>query len=113
LVDREERRKHPLEPYVFGQRFVWSVVGGPVEASVVALTCAKLACRYPWERSEAEPMPLPGPPAAEGDPLSTWWRAFGESDDLGVHYDELAGGVLEFLSVGTWKQRPSRWYRRV
>jgi hypothetical protein len=68
-------------------------------------------CRYPWERNRAEPMPLPGPPSAADDPLSTWWRAFEGTGELGVHYDELAGGVLEFLLVGTWKQLPSRGSR--
>jgi len=112
LVGREDRRRHPLEPYVFGWRFVWSVMGGPVEPRVVALTCAKLACRYPGEKGAAEPMPLLGPPAAAGDPLSTWWRACEGPDELGVHYDELAGGVFEFLSVGGCMERPPMGFRR-
>jgi hypothetical protein len=111
LVDREQRRQHPLEPYVFGWRFVRSVISGPVEPRVVALACAKLACRYPGEKGAAEPMPLPSPPAAAGDPLSTWWRACEGPDELGVHYDELVGGTLEFLSVGSWRERPPQGFR--
>jgi hypothetical protein len=112
LVAREGRREHPLEPYVFGQSFVSSVIDGPVEASLVALTCAKLACRYPWERGSSEPAPLPWSPVTPTDPLSTWWRALGPPDGLGVHYDELAGGVFEFLSVGIYMDRPLPGFRR-
>ncbi|MGH2880349.1 MAG: hypothetical protein ACRDK4_12190, partial [Solirubrobacteraceae bacterium] len=106
LVSPAARRGHPLGPYVFGQRFVRSIVKAQADVWLVALVCAKLACQYPWERDSGEPMPLLGPPIRPNDPLSTWWRALGEPDGLGVHYDELAAGVLEFLSVGGWRERP-------
>ena len=112
LVSWEQRREHPLEPYVFGPQFVRSVIAAPVGAGLVAAVCAKLACRYPWERGSSDPAPLPGSPVAPTDPLSTWWRALGPPDGLGVHYDELAGGVFEFLSVGSYMDRPPQGFRR-
>lgn len=112
LVSWELRHNHPLEPYVFGPQFVRSVVEAPVEARVVAMVCAKLACRYPWERGSSEPAPLPASPVLSTDPLSTWWRALGSPEGLGVHYDELAGGVFEFLSVGGYLERPAPGFRR-
>lgn len=112
MVSWEQRREHPLEPYVFGPRFVRSIVDARVDARLVAAVCAKLACRYPWERGSSEPTPLPCPPHAPTDPLSTWWRALGHPDGPGVHYDELAGGVFEFLSVGSYMERPPLGFRR-
>lgn len=112
LVSWDRRCDHPLEPFVFGPRFVRSVVDAPVEARLVAAVCAKLACRYPWERDSSDPAPLPAPPRAPNDPLSTWWRALGSPEGLGVHYDELAGGVFEFLSVGSYIERPPLGFRR-
>ncbi len=106
LVSWEQRRNHPLEPYVLGPHFVRSMVEAQVDARLVASVCAKLACRYPWERDSSEPAPLPGPPVGPSDPLSTWWRALGHPDGPGLHYDELAGGVFEFLSVGGHMDRP-------
>jgi hypothetical protein len=112
LVSWDQRREHPMEPYVFGPQFVRSVIAAPVGAGPIATVCAKLACRFPWERGSSEPAPLLGPPVAPTDPLSTWWRALGPPEGLGVHYDELAGGVFEFLSVGSYMDRPPPGFRR-
>jgi RHS repeat-associated protein len=49
LGSREERRVHPLD-YVLGAGFVGSVARAPVDWRLVAVVCAKLASRYPWER---------------------------------------------------------------
>lgn len=112
LVSWEQRVNHPLEPYVFGPHFVQSVVDSTVDAGQVAMVCAKLACRYPWERGTSEPAPLPAGPFWPAELLSTWWRAMGHPDGLGVHYDELASGVFEFLSIGSHMERPPPGFRR-
>jgi hypothetical protein len=111
LGSREERRVHPLD-YVLGAGFVGSVAQAPVDWRLVAVVCAKLASRYPWERDSGEPMPLSGPPVAPGDPLSRWWRALEGHGGVGVHYDELSGGTLEFLSVGEWEEQPGWGFTR-
>jgi hypothetical protein len=99
LVSPLARRKHPLGPYAFGQGFLRSIGDAQADVWLVASVCAELACNYPWERDSGEPLPLTGPPAEPADPLSTWWRAVGEPNGLGIYYDELAAGVLEFLRV--------------
>ena len=107
-----ERRVHPLGPYVLGGGFVRSFADCSVDGLVVAMVCAKLASGYPWRRNRDEPMPLPGRPLASFDALSAWWRALEEDGGLGVHYDELTGGTLEFLFVGARGERPGWGFTR-
>ena len=107
-----ERRVHPLGPYVLGGGFVRSFADCSVDGLVVAMVCAKLASGYPWRRNRDEPMPLPGRPLAAFDALSAWWRALEGNGGLGVHYDELTGGTLEFLFVAGREERPGWGFTR-
>jgi hypothetical protein len=52
-------------------------------------------------------MPLDHPPHEALDRAAAWWRALEGLDGLGVHYVELGGGTLEFLSVAHRNDRPS------
>lgn len=106
MLSREERRKRPLGPYVFGCGFVRSVAVVPVDQLLVASVCARLACRYTWPRDVGESLPLERPPSEALDRAAAWWRAFERPDGLGLHYVELGGGTLEFLSVARRNDRP-------
>jgi hypothetical protein len=96
-LSRTERRKHPLGPYVLGRGFVVSVARASVDGMQVASVCARLACRHVQARGE--PLPLDHPPEDALDPATVWWCPIDGSSGLGVHYVELGGGTLEFLSV--------------
>jgi hypothetical protein len=62
--------------------------------------------RRPCSRDGGELLPLDYPPREALDPAAAWWYAFEESDGLGVHYVELGGGTLEFLSVARRHDQP-------
>jgi hypothetical protein len=98
-LSRDERRKRPLCPYVFGRGFASSLADAPLDGLLVAAVCARLACRHTWQRDEAESLPLERPPHEALDPAAAWWRALDGSSGLGVHYVELGGSTLEFLSI--------------
>jgi hypothetical protein len=51
-------------------------------------------------------LPLKHTPHEALDPAAAWWRALVGPDGLGVHYVELGGGTLEFLSVARRNDRP-------
>jgi hypothetical protein len=100
----EERRKHPMGPYVLGRNFARSVAQAAVDRQHVAHICARLACRH--IRDRAESWPLAHLPQEALDPAVAWWCAIEEPASLGVHYVELGGGTLEFLSVADQNDRP-------
>lgn len=102
---RTERRKHPLGPYVFGEGFIRSVVGAPIDALRVAAVCARVACLY--VHGDRESWPVEFLPREALDPAAAWWCAIEEPDGLGVHHVELSGGTLEFLSVAYFDDRPN------
>ena len=104
-LTRTERRKHPLGPYVLGSGFAGSVAGALIDGLQVASVCARLACRHVQDRGES--LPLEHPPEDALDPATAWWCPVDEPDGLGVHYVELGGGTLEFLSVGYRADRPN------
>ena len=105
LFAREERRRHPLGPYVLGGGFTRSVAAVPVDVALVASACARIACRHPsQERGELLPVALE--PHEAFDPAVAWWRELEATDGLGVHYVELGGGILEFLMIGVRDDRP-------
>ena len=106
MLSREERRKRPLGPHVFGGGFARSVANAPIDGLLVASICAQLACRHMWQRGAGESLPLDRPPHEALDPAAAWWRALERSDGIGVHYAELGGGTLEFLSVARQNDRP-------
>lgn len=105
-LSREERRKRPLCPYVFGRGFATSMARAAIDERLVASLCARLACQHRWQRYGGESLPLECPPHDALDPAAAWWRAFEGSGGLGVHYVELGGGTLEFLSVARQADRP-------
>lgn len=112
-LSREERRKHPLGPYVLGRDFARSLSEAPIDRLLVASVCARLACRHTWERDGGESMPLRYEPREALDPAVVWWLALERPDGFGVHYAELGGNTLEFLSVARRKDQPDTGGRRV
>lgn len=106
MLSRQERRKLPLRPYVFGPSFSSSVADAPMGELLVAALCARLACRHGWQRVAGESLPLEHPPHEALDQAAAWWQPLEQSGALGVHYVELGGGTLEFLSVARRDDRP-------
>jgi hypothetical protein len=106
MVPREERRKRPFCSYVFGRGFVRSVADAHVDGFLVAHTCARIACRYMSERDRGESLPLVRLPHEALDPAVAWWRTLNGPDGVGIHYVELGGGTLEFLSVARRNDKP-------
>jgi hypothetical protein len=105
MCSREERRRHPLGPYVLGPRFTRFVADAPVERGLVASVCAEIARRHTLQRSEHLPTELL--PHEALDPAVAWWRELAETGGLGVHYVELGGGTLEFVSVARKDDQPA------
>lgn len=102
----QERRKRPLRPYVFSPDFASSVAHAPVNKLLVVSLCARLACGHAWQRGVGPSLPLDQPPQDALDRAASWWRALERTSGLGVHYAELGGGTLEFLSIGHQNDRP-------
>lgn len=102
---RAERRKHPLGPYLLGQDFVRSAATAPLDARCVAAVCARVASRHTHGSRESWQVDLS--PQEALDPAAAWWCAIEEPDGLGVHHVELGGGILEFLSVAYFNDRPN------
>jgi hypothetical protein len=102
---RQERRKHPLGPYVLGQDFVRSVAGASLDGRRVAAVCAGIASLH--THGAREPWQVDLLPQEVLDPAAAWWSAIEEPDGLGVHHVELGGGTLEFLSVAYCNDRPN------
>ena len=100
----EDRRRHPLGPYVLGRLFARYAASVSVDVGVIASVCAQLARRHQTQRGELIPMALQ--PRQALDPASAWWHELPGTDGLGVHYVELGGGTLEFLSVAYKDERP-------
>jgi hypothetical protein len=101
-----ERQHWPLRRYVFGRDFARSVANAPVDVLLVVSICARLACRHPSRHDGAHPLTLEHEPREALDPAVAWWRALVGPDGLGVHYVELGGGTLEFLSVAPRTDQP-------
>ena len=106
MFSREERRKYPLRPYVLGRGFAKSAADAPIDGLRVASVCARLACRHMHQRGRGESSSLKRLPHHALDPAVAWWCALDEPDGLGLHYVELGGGTLEFLSVAHRHDRP-------
>ena len=104
MFSREERRKHPLGPYVLGRDFARSVANAPIDGRHVASVCSQLACRH--MRGRGESWPLEYLPQGALDPAVAWWCVIEEPDGFGVHHVELGGGTLEFLSVAHRNDQP-------
>lgn len=107
MLSHEERRKHPLRPYVLGRDFARSLSDVPIDRLLVASVCARLACRHMWERDGGESMPLEHEPRDALDPAMAWWLALERPNGFGVHYAELGGGIIEFLSVAHRNEQPT------
>lgn len=105
MFSQVERRKHPLAAYVFGHMFVRSVAAAHLDALLVASVCARLACRYAWQRDGGEPLPLEQPPQGALDPTAAWWLQLEDRSRLGLHYVELGGGTLEFAAISRMSRR--------
>jgi hypothetical protein len=105
MCSREERRRHPLGPYVLGAQFARFVADAPVEKSLIASVCAEIARRHTLQRGESLPTELL--PHEALDPAVAWWRELVETGGLGVHYVELGGGTLEFVSVARKDDQPA------
>jgi hypothetical protein len=99
LFSRDDRRKHPLGPYVLGRGFGRSVASAPIEGVLVAYVCARIAYRHTLQQDRGELLSIELSPREALDPAAAWWRELERSGGLGVHYVELGGGTLEFLSV--------------
>jgi hypothetical protein len=106
MLTREERRRHPLRPYLFGSQFMRSILGTRVDHSLTATVCARLACSHRLDELGGEMLPLECSAREALDPLVAWWRAFEGSNGLGLHYIELGNGILEFLVVAHLDNRP-------
>lgn len=102
---RAERREHPLGPYVLGDSFIGSVVRAPIDALRVAAVCARVVCRHAYGDRESWPVEL-WSRGANG-PVMGWWCAIEQPDGLGLHHVELDGGLLEFVSVAHFDDRPN------
>src|SRR5215469_6361757 len=74
LFSREQRRQHPLGPYVFGDEFTRSVAAADVNAALVAHLCAQTACRHGSQWGRGERLPLDLEPREAIDPAAAWWR---------------------------------------
>lgn len=98
MFTHEERRKYPLAPYVFGRPFVRSITEAPVGLKVASV-CARIARRHTGQQERGESLTLEHPPHEALDWAAAWWYALDELDGLGVHYVELGGGTLEFVSI--------------
>jgi hypothetical protein len=101
-----ERRKWPLSPYVFGRGFVRSVAESRANGLQVALACARLARRHTGQRERGQSVTLEPAPRDALDWAAAWWYALDVPDGLGVHYVELGGGTIEFISVSYRNDRP-------
>jgi hypothetical protein len=113
MLSREERRKHPLGPYVLGGDFARSLSDVSIDRLLVASVCVRLACRHTWERDGCESLPLKHEPREALDPAMVWWLALERPAGFGVHYAELGGGTLEFLSVARRSNQPDTGRLRV
>lgn len=102
---RTERRKHPLGPYVLGEDFIRSVAKVPLDMRRVAAVSARVASLYTHGDRESWPVDLV--PQEALDSASAWWCTLEEPDGLGVHHVELGGGILEFVSVAHFDDRPN------
>lgn len=106
IFSRDERCKHGFGPYVFGRGFARSVADAPIDGLRVAFVCARLACQHMRQRCRGESLPLECLPHEALDPVAAWWFALDGPDSYGLHYVELGGGTLEFLSVAHRNDRP-------
>lgn len=102
----EERRKWPLSPYVFGRSFARSVAESRVEGLQVASACARLARKHAGQQERGESFTLEPTPREALDWAAAWWYALDALDGLGVHYVELGGGTIEFVSISYRNDRP-------
>lgn len=105
-LTREERRKWPLSPYVFGRGFARSVAESQVDSLQVASACARLARKHTGQQERGESLALEPTPQEALDWAAAWWYALDAPDGLGVHYVELGGGTLEFVSISYRNDRP-------
>jgi hypothetical protein len=112
LFSREQRRQHPLGPYVFGDQFTQSVAMTAIDAVLVAHVCAQIACRDGLHRGRGERLKINLEPREALDPAAAWWRELDGSDGVGVHYVELGGGTLEFQAITRKHSRPDIKDRR-
>jgi hypothetical protein len=106
MLTHEERRRHPLRPYLFGSKFMRSILNSRADLLLTVTVCARLACSHTLDEFGSEPLPLERSPRGALDLLVAWWRSFEVSDGLGRHYIELGNGTLEFLAVAYLDNRP-------
>lgn len=57
-LTREESRRWPLSPYVFGRGFVRSIARSRVDGLQVAWACARLARKHAGQQERGEPFAL-------------------------------------------------------
>jgi hypothetical protein len=107
FFSRAQRRQHPLRPYVFGNEFTRSVAAAEIDAVLVAHACAQIACRHGSQWGRGERLQPELEPREALDPAAAWWRGLDGADGMGVHYVELGGGTLEFLTVARKHNRPN------
>lgn len=106
MLTHDERRKWPLSPYFFGRGFVRSIARSRVDGLQVALACARLARKHTGQQERGESFTLEATPRDALDWAAAWWYALEAPDGLGVHYIELGGGTLEFVSVSYRSDHP-------
>lgn len=102
----DQRRQYPLRPYVLGPLFARTVTAAFVDPPLVARVCAQLASLHRWQVNAGESLPLRHEPREVLDPARAWWLELEGRAGLGLHYVELGGGLLEFLSIAPQRDRP-------
>jgi hypothetical protein len=104
--------------YVLGRGFANSVKDFPprVDLQHVAAICALVVTSNPWELDDLQKVldtqGIGGRPRSALDPVCAWWYPLDKPSVLGVHYWELASGIVELRRLARFEKPPALQFGR-
>jgi hypothetical protein len=108
----------PMRSYVFGRGFAESVKDSPprVELQHISEICALVVSSNSWELDDLKKVldtqSIGGSPRTTLDPVCAWWYPLDRPSVLGVHYWELANGLVELRRLARFDKPPALQFGR-
>ncbi len=108
----------PLRSYVLGRGFAESVKETPprLDLQDISAICALVVSSKSWELDDLQKVldtqSIGNRPRTELDPVCAWWYPLDRPSTLGVHYWELANGVVELRLLARFDKPPALRFGR-
>jgi hypothetical protein len=109
---------HALRSYVLGRGFADSVKDSlsRVDLQHVSAICALLVSSNSWELDDLQKVldmqSIGRRPRSALDPVCAWWYPLDKPSVFGVHYWELANGLVELRRLARFDKPPALYFGR-